>query len=158
MSNITKEEAQVLYESGNESFKEIALRCYPELEHREKKIGDYGVLEIGYWISSPGLIKMYSNETLTTSDINIYPTHELAELCGQIITQLTLWRDKYNGCKLKELKGQCLWLINENAVICYTYGGFITSTTPVFKTEKIAKQFLKDHKTLLTRYYELLYV
>lgn len=159
MPNITKEEAQALFESGNESFKEIALRYYPELEHREKTMKDYGILERGYWVEKFGKIQIANSLRLNETDTNIFPTSELAELCGQIIPQLTLWRDKYNGCELKELKGQEVWCIDLDLYIYrFTNNTGMFPFRPVFKTKEIAKQFIKDHKTLIKRYYELLYV
>lgn len=72
------------------------------------------------------------------------------------LIQLMQWRDKANGCKLKEW---CNWSNEDQSkyTIC-SYNDRITAGIDLFtnkiltfKTSEIRDQFMKDHKDLLNQ-------
>lgn len=157
-TQITKEIAKEMYNSGSERLKQLAELNYPELFRKEKKWEDFGEVK-GAYINIFGEAVNYNSSVSNYDNMNVHPTRAEAKRALTLI-QLTQWRDKYNG---EPLENWCDWEDDEQIKHCivafektytdvsvYNYREVLT-----FKTESIRDQFMKDHKTLLDEAFNL---
>jgi hypothetical protein len=118
----------------------------------EKKWEDFWIIK-GYFVNRDSSISSYYNNIANVSNRNTYPTEKEAEIYGIIMPQLLQWRDKVNkDCKLDwSDSSQVKWCICQNQDYM-TVNSFYTAYKPLhFKTQAIAEQFYKDHKTLIDK-------
>jgi hypothetical protein len=156
---ITEEQAKQMYDSGVESLKSIAEINFPELFNTDKQWEDFGSVE-GYYISSDTNIhKLTYPQGSCNVNKNTYPSEKEAERELSLI-QLRQWRDKANG---EHLESWCDWS-DKNQIKysicayenswkkhdCFSYREIL-----VFKTEEIREQFIKDHKSLINKTFNL---
>lgn len=154
---ISKEQAKEMHKSGIESLISIAESTYPDLFHKEKEWEDFGEIK-GFFINSFGDVVFYSCSS-EQDNINTYPTEEEAERELALI-QLRQWRDKANG---EPLNDWCDWN-NDNQIKCCISPFQKTWSKQnlkylreelAFKTEEIRDQFIKDHKTLIDKAFNI---
>lgn len=154
---ISEEQAKEMHKSGIESLISIAESAYPDLFHKEKKWEDFGEVK-GFLINSFGGIVFYSYSS-RQDNINTYPTEEEAKRELALI-QLRQWRDKANG---EPLNDWCDWEAPSQVKYCIapelnSWQIVALSTHReelAFKTKEIRDQFIKDHKTLIDKAFNI---
>jgi hypothetical protein len=156
---ITEEQAKQMYDSGVESLKSIAEINFPELFNTDKQWEDFGLVE-GYYIASDTNIhKLTYPQGSCKVNKNTFPSEKEAERELSLI-QLRQWRDKANG---EHLESWCDW--SDKNQIKYSICAYENSWKKhdcfshreilVFKNEEIREQFIKDHKSLINKTFNL---
>lgn len=156
---ITEEQARQMYDSGIESLKSIAQSNFPELFHQEKKWEDFGEIEGFYIDGDDGVILSYKSLESSSKNINIYPTETEAARELALI-QLRQWRDKANGQPLADWcdwsnENQCKYCIKPIRKSWISDDAFKYRHELAFKTREIRNQFVKDHKSLIDKAFNL---
>lgn len=135
---------------GYEAVKtETGYEIVPET-NKEKKWEDFGMVS-GWFVGYDSNISSHSSIVAYTYDRNVFPTKKEANAYGLVLPQLLQWRDKVNGdwkadwSRDIEKKYCIIQMENEIGIVVYHY----TYSPLHFKTEEIAEQFLKDHKSLI---------
>jgi hypothetical protein len=156
---ITEEQAKQMYDSGVESLKSIAEINFPELFNTDKQWEDFGLVE-GYYIASDTNIHKltYPQESCKVNK-NTYPSEKEAERELSLI-QLRQWRDKANG---EHLESWCDWSDKNQtkySICAYEnswkkHESILFREILVFKTKEIREQFIKDHKSLINKTFNL---
>jgi len=93
---LTKEVAELMYKSEDESVRAFALSNYPELGEKPLPKTWEELVEIkGGYVSTSSEIKTTNRCAIFNENKNVFPTEELAE-ASLALTQLLQLRDRYN--------------------------------------------------------------
>ena len=135
---------------GYEAVKtENGYEIVPEKD-KEKKWEDFGEVK-GWFIDNITTFQSYSSKCSYFDNRNVFPSKKEANAYGLVLPQLLQWRDKVNGDWKPDWNDchQAKWCIRQD---CYdmVISSNIRFYQPLhFKTKEVAKQFLKDNKSLI---------
>lgn len=148
-AKLTKEVAEKMYKSEDESVRAFALSNYPELEEEvlPKTWEELGRI-YGCYIRPDSCIKDADCFTVSENK-TVYPTRELAE-ASLALAQLLQLRDRYNGDWVADWSGgHWKYVIDVyNDKINTNYYG-LTQKVMHFKTEELRDKFLENFRDLL---------
>lgn len=149
-AKLTKEVAEKMYKSEDESVRAFALSNYPELEEvLPKTWEELGNLD-GYYITQEAdVIKWRFKPSLIDKNKDTYPTRELAE-AALALAQLLQLRDRYNGDWVADWSdGSWKYSIDVYKGDLYTdvYRGI--QKLMHFKTAELRDKFLENFRELL---------
>jgi len=149
-AELTREVAEKMYKSDDESVRAFALSNYPDLEVKALPKTWEELKHIdGSYISTGGNI--YNDQYLETGDKNknLFPTRELAE-AALALAQLLQLRDRYNG----DWKAD--WSDDDYKHTIYLNKNKISTSVTLsapkvmsFKTKELRDQFLGNFRDLL---------
>ena len=150
-AKLTKEVAEKMYKSEDESVRAFALSNYPELgeEVLPKTWEELGELD-GYYITQRANIAKWDFKPLLRDENkDTYPTRELAE-AALALAQLLQLRDRYNGDWVAD------WSDCEDKYVIEIYRGKIDTDVyhgrqkvMRFKTAELRDKFLENFRDLL---------
>ena len=148
-AKLTKEVAEKMYKSEDESVRAFALSNYPELEEEvlPKTWEELGRI-YGCYIRPDSCIKDADCFTVSENK-TVYPTRELAE-AALALAQLLQLRDRYNGDWVAD------WSDCEDKYVIEIYRGKIDTDVyhgrqkvMHFKTAELRDKFLENFRDLL---------
>lgn len=169
---ISLEKARELYKNGNEDIKSLLLETFTkeELEQRElpKTWEEYceNNYRRGYYLSNGSAVCAFSKNSYNIklrfdSDKNTFESIKNAEAI-LALCQLIRLRDEYNRHKLIVDINKYPYTIEYDTEhnyydiipidINYSHKNLFT-----FHNEKLAKEFLKNFKPLLDKFYQIMY-
>lgn len=153
-AELTREVAEKMYKSDDESVRAFALSNYPDLEVKAlPKTWEELESVKGAYIDANSRIVDSSHYTLGTCtnnfNKNTYPTLELAE-AALALAQLLQLRDRYNGdwkADWSEDSYKFVILSDRDKVIVSIHNA--VHRVMHFKTEELRNQFLENFRDLL---------
>ena len=149
-AKLTKEVAEKMYKSEDESVRAFALSNYPELgeEVLPKTWEELGNLD-GYYIHSNSDVYQVAYSSAASINKNVFPTRELAE-AALALAQLLQLRDRYNGDWVAD------WSDGHWKYVIEIYRGKIDTDVyhgrqkvMHFKTAELRDKFLENFRDLL---------
>lgn len=153
---ISKNDAEIMFNSKIPALISLAMSAYPDLFFVEKEWNDIGVID-GYYIESACNIIPVTGKA-SSLNRNIYPTKEEAERELALI-QLLQWRDIANGEKLHKW---CNWEQDDSKYCIFPYENKWSTCTSsrtrhslAFKSFTIRDEFIKHHKSLINKAFNL---
>ena len=146
---LTKEIAQKMYESNEQSLKDFALLNYPELAKKQlpKSWEELGEIK-GYYVNSSCLIKTLENEVFN-SNRNTFATKEQAE-ASIALAMLSQLREVYrDGWKPDWCNGSDKFSIEiyEDKIYCDNVLGSCQFLS--FQSPEIRDEFLENFRDLI---------